>query len=110
LSALSAPPTSGSFDKDLDNDIRRDAYQSSSGNSSPQREEEEASAPSAAAAGDLNFHVDDIEMWEVLEALDGAPLAIPTRGLAVGEGLLLLPVLTCAAPFAWQCPVHRPLR
>ena len=76
MSALSAPPTSGSFDKDLDNDIRRDAYQSSSGNSSPQREEEEAAAPSAAAAGDLNFHVDDIEMWEVLEALDGAPLAM----------------------------------
>jgi len=64
------PFNASCFDKDLDNDIRRDAYQSSSGNSSPQREEEEAAAPSAAAAGDLNFHVDDIEMWEVLEALD----------------------------------------
>ena len=73
MSALSTQPTSGSFDKDLDNDIRRDAYQSSSGNSSPQRDEEEAAAPSAAAAGDASFHVDDIEMWEVLEALDGAP-------------------------------------
>ena len=76
MSALSIQPTSGSFDKDLlDNDIRRDAYQSSSGNSSPQRDEEEAAAPSAAAAGDASFHVDDIEMWEVLEALDGAPLS-----------------------------------
>ena len=74
MSALSTQPTSGSFDKDLDNDIRRDAYQSSSGNSSPQRDEEEAAAPSAAAVGDASFHVDDIEMWEVLEALDGAPL------------------------------------
>lgn len=64
------PFNASCFDKDLDNDIRRDAYQSSSGNSSPQREEEEAAAPSAAAAGDINFHVDDIEMWEVLEALD----------------------------------------
>ena len=76
MSALSIQPTSGSFDKDLlDNDIRRDAYQSSSGNSSPQHDEEEAAAPSAAAAGDASFHVDDIEMWEVLEALDGAPLS-----------------------------------
>lgn len=51
-----------------------DSYQScSSGNSSPQHEEwiqPPAPAPPAAApASDINFHVDDIEMWEVLEAL-----------------------------------------
>ena len=110
MSALSVPPTSGSFDKDLDDDIRRDAYQSSSGNSSPQREEEEAVAPSAAAAGDLSFHVDDIEMWEVLEALEGAPLAIPTRGLAVGGACFCAQCSPARRPFAWQCTVPRPLR
>ena len=53
------------------------ASSSGSGHSSPHHEGTVGATPSAFAGGkssDLDFAVEDVDMWDMILALDGAPL------------------------------------